>query len=215
MRLVLLGLPGIGKGTQAAKLAAEFGIKHVSTGDIFRDPAFRGTDLGKRVAEYAARGDLVPDDVVVGVILGRLADEDLAAGYILDGFPRTLGQAEAFDAALADSGATLDAVLFFDGDDEIVVERLTGRRTCSECNAICHALFDPPAKDGVCDSCGAKLYVREDDREETVRNRIEVYRNETRPLIDYYSGKGLLRTIDGTAGVEEVFRNTIEALERS
>lgn len=214
MRLVLLGLPGIGKGTQAAKLAAELGVKHVSTGDIFRDPAFRDTEMGKKVAEFAAKGELVPDGIVVDIVLGRLAAADTESGYILDGFPRTLAQAEAFDGALAGKDLALDGVLFFDGPDEVVIERLTGRRTCKGCNAVYHVEFKPPATEGSCDSCGRELYVREDDTEATVRNRIEVYRKETRPLIDYYAEKGLLRTISGTAGVDEVFRNTLEAIGR-
>ena len=212
MRIILLGLPGIGKGTQAAKIAGLFAVPHISTGDIFRDPGFKETERGREVARIAAKGELVPDDLVVDVVLARLGADDCANGYILDGFPRTVVQAEAFDRAPAAGGGTLDGVLFFDGDDEIVIDRLSGRRTCSKCRAVYHVSFKPPREENVCDECGGELYIRDDDRVETVKNRIAVYRRETRPLIDYYEETGLLRTIDGAAGVDEVFEKAREAL---
>ncbi len=212
MKLILLGPPGAGKGTQAVRLVAHFGIPQISTGDILRKAVKDGTDLGKLAKSYMDQGALVPDEVVIGIIRDRIVESDCEKGYILDGFPRTIAQAEALDEMLGELGTGIDHVVNIAlGDDEII-KRLTGRRTCSQCGAGYHVLFDPPKKEGVCDKCGGTLIQRDDDKEETIRERLKVYRQQTEPLIAYYEGKGLLRTVPGDGSMEEIFGRILEAL---
>jgi adenylate kinase len=212
MKLILLGPPGAGKGTQAVRLVAHFGIPQISTGDILRKAVKDGTDLGKLAKSYMDQGALVPDEVVIGIIRDRIVQSDCDKGYILDGFPRTMAQAEALDEMLKNLGTGVDHVVNIALDDEEIIKRLTGRRTCSQCGAGYHILFDPPKKEGVCDQCGGALIQRDDDKEETIRERLKVYRKQTEPLIAYYDGKGLLRTIPGDGSMEEIFRRILEAL---
>ncbi|MGQ9475582.1 MAG: adenylate kinase [Actinomycetota bacterium] len=211
--LVLLGPPGAGKGTQAERISEIYGIPHVSTGDILRDNLKRRTELGLKAKEYMDRGELVPDEVVIGIVRDRLAEPDCAEGFVLDGFPRTVAQADALKEMLAGMGKTLQHVLNIQVPDETVVERLTARRTCRACGAVYHLKFDPPREEGKCDACGGELYVRDDDREETVRARLEEYRAKTQPLIDYYRAEGLLREIDGGASMDEVLASIRKVLE--
>lgn len=204
VNLILLGPPGAGKGTQAERISEFYGIPHISTGDIFRENLKRGTELGLKAKEYMDRGELVPDEVVVGIVRNRLAEPDCEGGFVLDGFPRTVAQADALRDMLVGMGRSIHHVLNIQVPDEMVVERLTARRTCRACGAVYHLKFNPPRKEGRCDACGGELYVRDDDREETVRARLEEYKAKTQPLIDYYRAEGLLRDIDGTASVDEV-----------
>jgi len=211
--LVLLGPPGAGKGTQAERISELYGIPHISTGDIFRDNLRRGTELGLKAKEYMDRGELVPDEVVIGIVRNRLAEPDCDKGFVLDGFPRTVAQADALKEMLASMGKSINHVLNIQVPDQTVVERLTARRTCRSCGAIYHLKFNPPREEGRCDACGGELYVRDDDREETVRARLEEYRSKTQPLIDYYRAEGLLRDIDGGASMEEVLDSIRKVLE--
>jgi adenylate kinase len=197
MNLILLGPPGAGKGTQAERIAALYSTPHISTGDIFRENLRRGTELGLEAKVYMDRGELVPDELVIDIVKDRLAAPDCRGGFILDGFPRTVAQADALSAMLAKTGMPIGHVLNIKVPDEVVVSRLTARRTCSACGGVCHLLYDPPKEEGVCDECGGELYCRDDDSEETVRARLEEYTKKTQPLIDYYQSKGLLRNIDG------------------
>ncbi len=203
LNLVLLGPPGSGKGTQGERLQEDFELPYYATGDILRAAVRDGTELGRTAKEYMDRGDLVPDDVIVGVIAERLALREAEDGFILDGFPRTTGQAEALDAELARMGRSLTATIFIDVPDEEVVRRLGGRRTCPN-GHIFHVEFDPPEKEGVCDVCGAELVVRDDDKPEVIRNRLERYHAETEPLVAYYDERGILHRIDGAAPPDEV-----------
>jgi adenylate kinase len=205
MKLILLGPPGAGKGTQAVRLVAHFGIPQISTGDILRKAVKDGTDLGKLAKSYMDQGALVPDEVVIGIIRDRIVQSDCDKGYILDGFPRTMAQAEALDEMLKNLGTGVDHVVNIALDDEEIIKRLTGRRTCSQCGAGYHILFDPPKKEGVCDQCGGALIQRDDDKEETVRERLRVYREQTEPLIEYYQKKGILYNVDGTKDINGVF----------
>lgn len=211
--LILLGPPGAGKGTQAERICELYGIPHISTGDIFRDHLKRGTELGLKAREYMDRGELVPDEVVIGIVRERLKEPDCERGFVLDGFPRTTAQADALKGMLAGMGRVIDHVLNIQVPDETVVERLTGRRTCRSCGAVYHLKFNPPREEGKCDACGGELYVRDDDREETVRARLEEYHAKTRPLIDYYRAEGLLRDIEGNASMEEVLASIRKVLE--
>ncbi len=213
MNLVLLGPPGAGKGTQAERISALYGVPHISTGDIFRDNLKRGTELGRRAKEYMDRGELVPDEVVIGIVRDRLAQPDCEKGFILDGFPRTVAQADALKDMLAETGRAIDHVLNVQVPEDVVVERLTARRTCRSCGKVFHLLFDPPAKEDTCDACGGELYCRDDDREETVRARLREYEAKTSPLVDYYRREGLLRDIDGAASMEEVLREIRAVVE--
>lgn len=197
LNVVLLGAPGAGKGTQAERIVAAFGLPHISTGEILRAAVAAGTQLGKEAQQFMQAGKLVPDDVVVGIIRERLAEPDAAAGFLLDGFPRTIQQAEALDAMLAAAGRSLTHVVVLEVPPEELVERLSGRCLCSKCGKGYHVKFDPPAKEGVCDACGAELYQRADDNEQTVRNRLVVYGEQTQPLVDYYATKGLVNTVHG------------------
>ncbi len=211
--LILLGPPGAGKGTQAERISEIYGIPHLSTGDIFRDNLKRGTELGLKAKEYMDRGELVPDEVVIGIVRSRLAEPDCEKGFVLDGFPRTVAQADALKGMLAEMGKPIHHVLNIQVPDETVVERLTARRTCRSCGAVYHLRFNPPREEGKCDACGGELYVRDDDREETVRTRLEEYRAKTQPLIEYYRAEGLLRDIEGGASMEEVLSSIRKVLE--
>ncbi|HEY8414917.1 MAG TPA: adenylate kinase, partial [Thermaerobacter sp.] len=191
MRWIFLGPPGAGKGTQAARLAERAGVPQISTGDMLRAAVRAGTPLGLEAKRYMDAGQLVPDDVTIAIVRERLAQDDCRRGFLLDGFPRTVPQAEGLAAALEELGVGLDGVLYFDVPDEVVVERLSGRRVCPECQATYHVRFDPPREAGRCDRCGAALVQRHDDREETVRERLAVYRRQTEPLVDYYHRAGL------------------------
>ncbi|MGK5731129.1 adenylate kinase [Streptomyces sp. URMC 124] len=215
MRIVLVGPPGAGKGTQAAYLAKNLAIPHISTGDLFRANISQGTPLGQKAQEYMRAGQLVPDEVTIGMAKDRMSQPDAADGFLLDGFPRNLAQAEALDAALKGDGLKLDAVLDLEVPEDEVVKRIAGRRMCrKDSSHIFHAIYNPPKTEGVCDTCGGELYQREDDREETVRKRLEVYHTETEPIIDYYKAQGLVVTISALGKVAEVTERAMAALER-
>lgn len=205
MNLILLGPPGAGKGTQAAKIVEKYDIPHISTGDIFRANIKEGTELGKKAQEYMNRGELVPDELVVEIATDRLMKDDCRNGFLLDGFPRTVFQAEKLDEFLASQGKKVDHVLDIQVGREELMKRLTGRRVCKKCGASYHIVNIPPKKEGICDVCGAELEQRKDDNEETAANRIEVYEKETMPLVDYYEKAGNIAHIDGTTGLENVF----------
>ena len=213
VRLILLGPPGAGKGTQAVSISEKYKIPHISTGDIFRYNIKMQTDLGKKAKEYMDQGLLVPDKVVVEIVEDRLKDQDCKAGFLLDGFPRTVTQAKALDVALINMNTGLDKVINIEVDKEILVQRAVGRRICKSCGATYHVEFNPPAKPGICDKCSGELYQRDDDNEKTVGKRIEVYVDETQPLIDFYQEKNKLVTIDGKNDINTVFDEIIEALE--
>ena len=212
MRLVLLGPPGAGKGTQAAGIVNKYKIPHISTGDIFRKNIKEGTDLGLKAKDYMDKGLLVPDQLVVAIVEDRLQQEDCQNGFLLDGFPRTVVQAEALDLALERMNVTLDKVVNVSVDKEVLVTRAVGRRICKECGATYHITFNPSSKDDACQKCGGPLYQRADDNEETVSKRIEVYLNETQPLIEYYRSKNILVTIDGEQDIDKVFEDIAVAL---
>lgn len=212
MRTVLLGAPGAGKGTQAKFVAEHFSVPTISTGDIFRANLADDTDLGKEAKRYMDAGDLVPDEVTIAIVRDRLAQDDTDNGFVLDGFPRTVHQAEELNSMLSELGDPLDVVLELQVDEAEVVRRLSGRRTCSNCGHIWHVEFDPPATDGECDNCGGELVQRDDDRPETVRRRIEVYNEQTSPLVGFYTELGLLKTISAEGKVEEITGRAIEAL---
>lgn len=213
MRAVLVGPPGAGKGTQAQILAEELSIPKVSTGDIFRANVSGGTELGKKAKEFMDRGDLVPDEVTNAMVKDRLAQDDATGGFLLDGFPRNVPQAETLKGMLSDLGTRLDVVLELRVDEEEVVKRLSGRRSCPECGRVYHVEYDAPRSEGKCDNEGAELYQREDDREETIRHRLKVYRDQTAPLVEFYSGEGLLATIAATGPVAEVTARAKAAIE--
>ena len=206
MNLILLGPPGAGKGTQAERIASLYGIPHISTGDIFRENIRKGTELGLEAKGFMDRGELVPDSLVIDIVKSRLDTSDCRKGFILDGFPRTVAQADALSAMLAEMSMPIGHVLNIQVPDEVVVGRLTARRTCTSCGSVCHLLYDPPSAEGICDACGGELYCRDDDGEDTVRTRLEEYKAKTQPLIDYYDREGLLRNVDGSAEMEEVFK---------
>ncbi|MFW5420453.1 adenylate kinase [Nocardiopsis sp. CNT-189] len=212
MRAVLVGPPGAGKGTQAQLLASELSIPKVSTGDIFRANVSGGTELGKRAKSYMDRGDLVPDEVTNEMVRARLGEPDAREGFLLDGFPRNVAQAETLDGMLKEMGTALDAVLELKVDEDEVVKRLSGRRSCRECGRVYHLEYDPPAKKGVCDACGGELYQRDDDREDVIRHRLQVYREQTEPLVAFYAEQGVLVTIEAVAEVTEVTGRALSAL---
>lgn len=205
MKLILLGPPGAGKGTQSVVLSRELKIPHISTGDILREAVKDKLPLGLKAKSYMDKGDLVPDEVVTGIVVERLKKPDTRGGYILDGFPRTIKQATDLDAALAKSGG-VDMVIFFETSEKVAITRLTGRRVCRKCGAIYHMTNMPPKKDGICDKCASELVQRPDDKEETVKNRLKVYEAQTKPLIDYYSRKSILKKVSGDLGVDELFK---------
>jgi adenylate kinase len=211
-RVVLLGPPGAGKGTQAKLLQDEFGACQISTGDILRKAVAEQTPLGKEAAEYINSGALVPDDVIVNLVAERLKERDCEKGFILDGFPRTIPQAQGLDRILKTVGLSLNGVLSVQVPESIIIERLAGRRTCRSCGALSHMVFNPPKKAGVCDRCGGELYQRDDDREETIANRLKVYDKQTAPLANYYRERGLLREIDGVGEVDEIRARVTKAL---
>jgi adenylate kinase len=204
LNLILLGPPGSGKGTQGERLTEDFRLPYYATGDILRAAVREGTELGLQAKEYMDRGDLVPDEVIVGVIGERVADPEAADGFILDGFPRTIPQAEALDAEMESLGRALTAAVLIDVGDEEVIRRLSGRRTCIKNGHVFHVEFDPPKNEGVCDVCGSRLETRDDDKPEVIRHRLEQYREKTEPLIAYYEGQGVLRRVDGDRSADEV-----------
>ncbi|GAB6932378.1 adenylate kinase [Calditerricola satsumensis] len=212
MNIVFMGLPGAGKGTQAERIVATFGIPHISTGDMFRQAVREGTPLGLKAKEYMDKGLLVPDEVTVGIVRERLSQGDCAKGFLLDGFPRTVPQAEALDATLAEMGRRLDHVIYLDVRKETLLARLTGRRICRQCGATYHVVFNPPRQEGVCDKCGGELYQRDDDKEETVATRLEVNLTQTEPLLAYYEEKGLLRRVNGEQEIDAVFADIARIL---
>jgi adenylate kinase len=212
MRLVLVGPPGAGKGTQAQFIAAHLAVPKISTGDIFRANVSQGTPLGKQAKEYMDAGDLVPDEITIGMVRERLAEPDAARGFLLDGFPRTVPQAGQLDDILAEMDTKLDVVLELVVDADEVVRRLSGRRTCRNCGHIWHVDFDPPAKEGICDICGGELFQRDDDQADTIRHRLDVYEEQTAPLIGYYANRGILVGIDATGPVDDVTERASAAL---
>ena len=213
MKIVMLGAPGAGKGTQAAMVAEKYGIPHISTGDIFRANIQNNTALGMEAKKYMAQGLLVPDELTVKILLDRVAGEDCRGGYVLDGFPRTIPQAEVLDEALAKQGEKIDYAVDVDVPDENIVKRMSGRRACLKCGATYHIEHIPPKKEGVCDHCGEELVLRDDDRQETVMNRLKVYHEQTQPLIQYYTQKGVLKVVDGTKEMKDVFQMIVDILE--
>jgi adenylate kinase len=204
MNIVLFGPPGSGKGTQAKMLAEKYNIPHISTGDILRDNLKNKTKLGLEAKSYMDKGELVPDDVLIGIIKDRLSQPDCASGFLLDGYPRTVPQADALNRILNEMEKKLDVVLNINVPDEELIKRLSGRRMCT-CGASYHVLFNPPKQEGICDLCGNRLYHRDDDKEEAIMNRLDVYKSQTQPLIDYYSNEGMMVTVNGTASIAEVF----------
>jgi len=212
LRTILLGAPGAGKGTVAAKIIQEYNIPHISTGDIFRDNLKRKTELGLRAQEYMTKGELVPDDLTCEIATTRLLEDDCKNGFLLDGFPRTVYQAEKLEEFLEEHGESLDKVVQLVVDEELLIKRLTGRRVCKNCGSTFHVITIPPKEEGICDNCGEPLIQRADDTEETAVNRLKVYEEQTSPLVEYYKGKGLLAPIDGAGTPDEVFRNILEVL---
>ncbi|MEI3412685.1 MAG: adenylate kinase [Blautia sp.] len=211
MKIIMLGAPGAGKGTQAKMIAEKYGIPHISTGDIFRYNIKNGTELGKEAKKYMDQGLLVPDELTVKILLDRVAKNDCKNGYVLDGFPRTIPQAEVLEEALTKLGDRIDYAINVEVPDENIVKRMGGRRACVNCGATYHIEHVPPKKEGICDNCGSELILRDDDKPETVKNRLSVYHKQTQPLIDFYNGKGVLRTVDGTVDMKDVF-NAIVAI---
>lgn len=212
MRLILLGPPGAGKGTQASSIVAEYGITHISTGDIFRHNIKNETELGKKVKSYLDKGQLVPDELTIDLVWDRLSKDDCKKGFLLDGFPRTINQAEALQKGLEERGLKLDKVINIDVDKNILVKRLSGRRVCKNCGETYHVDNKPTLKDGVCDKCSGEVIQRADDNEKTVLDRIEVYEKQTLPLIDFYKNLGLILTVDGTLSIEDVFSQIKESI---
>jgi adenylate kinase len=214
VRLVLVGPPGAGKGTQAQFISSNLSIPKISTGDIFRFNVSTGTELGRQAKAFMDRGDLVPDEITIGMVAARLAEDDTQVGFLLDGFPRNVPQAETLKKMLAESDSRLDIVLELVVDDDEVVRRLSGRRTCRQCGRIWHVVFDPPDRQDRCDDCGGELFQRDDDQEETIRHRLDVYQKQTRPLIAFYADEGTLLGIDATGPVEEITDRAMSALRR-
>ena len=212
MKIVMLGAPGAGKGTQAKMIVAKYQIPHISTGDIFRANIKNGTELGKKAKSYMDQGLLVPDELTVDLVIDRLAQDDCKNGYILDGFPRTIPQAEALDAALAKLGEKMDYAIDVDVPDENIVSRMSGRRACTGCGATYHIVYNPSKKGECCEVCGEKLILRDDDKPETVQKRLNVYHEQTQPLIDYYTKQSILRTVDGTQDMNDVFAEIVKIL---
>ena len=212
MRIILLGPPGAGKGTQAAGIVEKYNIPHISTGDIFRKNIKEGTELGKKAKGYIDQGLLVPDELTVGLVTDRIAQPDCEKGFMLDGFPRNVAQAQHLDEYLKEVGISLDKVVNIEVDKDILVGRAVGRRICKSCGATYHVEFNPPKVDGVCDVCGGELYQRADDNEETVSKRIQVYLDETKPLVNYYSEEGIISNINGQQSIDNVFGDIVEAL---
>lgn len=212
MRIIMLGAPGAGKGTQAKKIAEKYGIPHISTGDIFRANIKNGTELGKKAKTYMDQGLLVPDELTCDLVVDRIQQEDAQKGYVLDGFPRTIPQAECLTEALKKLNSKVDYAIDVDVPDENIVNRMSGRRACLKCGATYHLVFAAPKTEGVCDACGEGLVLRDDDKPETVSKRLNVYHEQTQPLIDYYKEQGVLKTVDGTKALDEVFQQIIAIL---
>ena len=212
MKIVMLGAPGAGKGTQAKMIVEKYQIPQISTGDIFRANIKNGTELGKKAKTYMDQGALVPDELVVDLVVDRLAKDDCKNGYVLDGFPRTIPQAEALTAALAANGEKLDYAIDVEVPDENIVNRMSGRRACVNCGGTYHIVFNPTKVEGICDACGGKLILRDDDKPETVQHRLSVYHAQTQPLIDYYKSEGILKSVDGTKKMDEVFGDIVAIL---
>ncbi|MBB2184269.1 adenylate kinase [Lachnospiraceae bacterium MD1] len=213
MKIIMLGAPGAGKGTQAKKLAEKYGIPHISTGDIFRANIKNGTELGKKAKVFMDQGLLVPDELVVDLVVDRFKESDCEKGYVLDGFPRTIPQAKALDDALAKNGDAVEYAIDVDVPDENIIRRMSGRRACVNCGGTYHIVTIPPKKEGICDVCEGELILREDDKPETVEKRLKVYHEQTQPLIDYYKIKGILKSVDGTKDLEEVFNEIVNIVE--
>lgn len=212
MKIIMLGAPGAGKGTQAKKIAAKYDIPHISTGDIFRANIKNGTELGNKAKTYMDQGLLVPDELVVDLVVDRVQQDDCKNGYVLDGFPRTIPQAEALDKALAALGDKVDYAIDVNVPDENIVNRMGGRRACVGCGATYHLVYAPTKTEGICDVCGKELILRDDDKPETVQKRLNVYHEQTQPLIDYYIKAGVLKTVDGTVDINDVFAAIVEIL---
>ena len=212
MKLILLGAPGAGKGTQAEKIVEKYGIPAISTGNILRAAVKDGTEMGLKAKSFMDAGQLVPDEVVIGIIKDRLKEKDCENGFILDGFPRTIPQAEALDKALAELGQKMDYAIDVDVPDENIVKRMGGRRACLNCGATYHIVFNPTKVEGKCDACGAETVLRDDDKPETVQKRLSVYHEQTQPLIDYYKAQGILKSVDGTKPMDEVFTDIVAIL---
>lgn len=213
MKIIMLGAPGAGKGTQAKMIADKYHVPHISTGDIFRANIKEGTALGMEAKKYMDQGQLVPDELTVKILLDRVAKEDCKNGYVLDGFPRTIPQAEVLDKALADLGDSVDFAIDVEVPDENIIKRMGGRRACLSCGATYHLEHIPPKAEGICDRCGKELILRDDDKPETVEKRLHVYHEQTSPLIDFYRAKGILKEVDGTRKMEEVFNAIVEILD--
>ncbi len=212
MKIIMLGAPGAGKGTQAKMLSEKYGIPHISTGDIFRANIKNNTELGKKAKGYMDAGALVPDELVVDLVVDRIKNADCIKGFILDGFPRTIPQAEALDYALNNQNEKIDYAINVDVPDDNIIQRMSGRRACVGCGATYHLVYNPPKKEGICDVCGQKLILRDDDKPETVKKRLDVYHAQTQPLIDHYDKKGALLTIDGTQDIQKVFGDITKVL---
>ena len=205
MKIIMLGAPGAGKGTQAQRIAEKYGIPHISTGDIFRANIKNGTELGKKAKAFMDQGLLVPDELTVDLVMDRISQPDCKEGYILDGFPRTIPQAEALTEALAKIGEKMDYAINVEVPDENIIDRMSGRRACVACGGTYHIKYNPTKKEGICDACGGELILRDDDKPETVKQRLEVYHTQTQPLIDYYTKEGILKEVDGTQDLQKVF----------
>ncbi|WP_026859088.1 adenylate kinase [Jeotgalicoccus psychrophilus] len=212
MNIIIMGLPGAGKGTQAAKIIKKYSIPHISTGDMFRLAIKNETDLGRQAKAFMDQGELVPDEVTVGIVKERLSQSDVKNGFLLDGFPRTVEQAEALNNIMTELDSKIDQTIYVEVPEEELMNRLTGRRMCETCGATYHLVFNPPKTEGICDLDGGKLYQREDDNPETVQNRLEVNIKQTAPLLDFYKGLGVLATVDGSKDIEEVFEEVDEIL---
>ena len=213
MNIILMGLPGAGKGTQASEIVKKFPIPHISTGDMFRKAIKDETDLGKEAKSYMDRGELVPDEVTVGIVKERISEDDAKKGFLLDGFPRTIDQAEALNNIMSELGRNIDAVINIEVPEEELMNRLTGRRICEKCGTTYHLVFNPPKVDGICDIDGGKLYQREDDNPETVSNRLSVNVKQSKPILEYYNNKGVLKNIDGSKDIDEVTNDVIDILD--
>lgn len=213
MKIIMLGAPGAGKGTQAKMIAGKYGIPHISTGDIFRANIKDQTELGMEAKKYMDQGLLVPDELTVKILLDRVAKDDCRNGYVLDGFPRTIPQAEVLDKAVEELNESIDFAVNVDVKDENIIKRMSGRRACLKCGATYHIEHIPPKKDGICDSCGSELVLRDDDKPETVKKRLSVYHEQTQPLIDYYNKKGILREVDGSQDMNDVFNAIVAILD--
>ncbi len=212
MKIIMLGAPGAGKGTQAEMICEKYGLPHVSTGDIFRANIKNGTELGKEAKQYMDKGQLVPDELTVKILLDRVAQDDCKNGYVLDGFPRTIPQAEVLEDALNKLGDKIDYAINVEVPDENIINRMSGRRACVNCGATYHVVYAPTKVEGICDKCGEKLILRDDDKPETVKSRLDVYHKQTQPLIEFYSKKNILKEVDGTVSMNDVFNNIVAIL---